>query len=162
MSSPEHKQLIWNLIKEIKVGMLVTDDGDEGVLRGRPMHLVQDEYDGTLYFFTPKDSSKVFEIKDHRNVCITFSNPDDQIYVSLSGKAHLTQDKELIDRYWNTWAEAWFEEGREDPNVAVLEVKINKGEHWDADENGLVQAFEMAKANVTDSTPDIGENVKFG
>lgn len=28
MSSPEHKQFVWNLIKEIKVGMLVTEDQD--------------------------------------------------------------------------------------------------------------------------------------
>lgn len=26
MSTPEHKQKIWKLIKDIKVGMLVTDD----------------------------------------------------------------------------------------------------------------------------------------
>ncbi len=162
MSTPEHKQFIWNLIKEIKVGMLVTEDDDENVLRGRPMHLVQDAYDGTLYFYTSKNASKVYEIKDHRDVCITFSDPGDQVYVSLSGKAHLTQDRELIDRYWNPWAEAWFENGKEDADVAMLQVKINKGEHWDADESKLVQAIEIAKANVTESTPDLGENEKFG
>ncbi|MCA1806466.1 MAG: pyridoxamine 5'-phosphate oxidase family protein, partial [Actinobacteria bacterium] len=48
MSSPEHKQKIWKMIKEIKVGMLVTLDDD--VPRARPMHLVQDAYDGTLWF----------------------------------------------------------------------------------------------------------------
>lgn len=162
MSTPEHKQFIWNLIKEIKVGMLVTEDDDEGILRGRPMHLVQDAYDGMLYFYTPKDSSKVFEIKDHRQVCITFSDPDDQVYVSLSGRAELTQDRELINRYWNAWAEAWFENGKDDPNVAMLIVKISKGEHWNTEDSKAVQAFEVAKANVTDTTPDIGENEKFG
>ena len=30
MSSPEHKQKIWNLIKDIKVGMLVTKDDNVG------------------------------------------------------------------------------------------------------------------------------------
>ncbi len=29
MSSPEHKQLIWNLIKDIKVGMLTTNSVNE-------------------------------------------------------------------------------------------------------------------------------------
>ncbi|MEJ2005328.1 MAG: pyridoxamine 5'-phosphate oxidase family protein [Cyclobacteriaceae bacterium] len=162
MSSPEHKQFIWNLIEKIKVGMLVTEDEDESVLRGRPMHLVQDAYDGTLFFYTSKKSSKVFEIRDNRDVCITFSDPDNQVYVSLSGKAQLTQDRELIDRYWNPWAEAWFENGKQDPDVAVLKIKISKGEHWDADENKLIQAIEIAKSNVTSSTPDLGDNEKFG
>lgn len=164
MSSPEHKQKIWNLIKDIKVGMLVTHEEDGGdQLRARPMALVQDAYDGTLYFYTPKSDAKVYEIKNDRDVCITFSDTKEQVYVSLTGKAKLTQDKELIDKYWNSWVSAWFEKGKEDPDIAMLEVKINKGEHWNVNENKFVQLFEMAKANVKDEkTPDIGENEEFG
>ncbi|MCX2745484.1 pyridoxamine 5'-phosphate oxidase family protein [Mangrovivirga sp. M17] len=164
MSSPEHKQKIWNLIKDIKVGMLVTqeDNGSER-LRARPMSLVQDAYDGTLYFYTPKSDAKVYEIKNDRDVCITFSDPENQVYVSLTGKAKLTQDKELIDKYWNAWASAWFKEGKDDPEVAMLEVKINKGEHWVTDENKILQLYEVAKANIKEeSVPDMGENEKFG
>ncbi|MFC3285965.1 hypothetical protein [Litchfieldella rifensis] len=36
----------------VMVGMLVTLDDE--MPRARPMHLVQDEYDGTLWFFTPR------------------------------------------------------------------------------------------------------------
>lgn len=54
MSSPEHKQLIWSLIEEIKVGMLVTHDTEKNNIRSRPMSLVQEEYDGTLFFYTDK------------------------------------------------------------------------------------------------------------
>ena len=43
MSSPEHKQKIWNLIKDVRNGMLTTRHGDE--LRSRPMALVQDEWE---------------------------------------------------------------------------------------------------------------------
>ncbi|WP_224484734.1 pyridoxamine 5'-phosphate oxidase family protein [Robertkochia aurantiaca] len=164
MSSPEHKQKVWNLIKDIKTGMLVTQENNESDrLRARPMSLVQDAYDGTLYFYTSKKDAKVYEIKNDRDVCITFSDPDEQVYVSLTGKARLSHDQELIDRYWNSWVSAWFEEGKEDPEVAMLVVKINKGEHWNADENKLIQLFEIAKANLKDeAVPDIGENEKFG
>jgi len=164
MSSPEHKKLIWDLIKDIKVGMLVTSEMEEhDGLRARPMHLVQDAYDGKLYFYTPKKDSKVFEIKEDNDICITFSDPSSNIYVSLTGKARLTEDSELIERYWNSWVEAWFEKGKADPDLAMLEVKINRGEHWNTKENALVQSFELAKANVLDeATPDIGENEKFG
>jgi general stress protein 26 len=164
MSSPEHKQKIWNLIKDIKVGMLVTkeQDNDES-LRARPMNLVQDAYDGTLYFFTPKSDAKVYEVKNDKEVCITFSEPKDQVYVSMTGKAKLTTDKELINKYWNSWAAAWFEEGKDDPELAMLEVKITKGEHWHVKENKFVQLFETAKASIKEEdTPDIGENQEFG
>ncbi|REG94466.1 pyridoxamine 5'-phosphate oxidase family protein [Algoriphagus antarcticus] len=162
MSSPEHKQLIWNLIKEIKFGMLVTHDDLEEKLRGRPMSLVQDEYDGTIYFFTDRTDAKAYEIKRDRDVCLTFADKDDQTYVSLSGKANLTEDKSLIDRYWNKWVAAWFPKGKDDPTLAMLEIKIQSGEHWKADENKLVQLFKIAKANLTDSEPEMGDHETFG
>lgn len=163
MSSPEHKELIWNLIKDIKTGMLVTQEQDSDSLRARPMQLVQDAYDGTLYFYTSKKAAKVFEIKEDRDVCVTFSEPDDNVFVSLTGKARLTDDRELIDRYWNPFVSAWFENGKEDEDLGMLTVKINRGEHWNAKENKLVQLFEIAKANMKKSEkPDLGENEKFG
>lgn len=160
MSSQEHKQKIWNYIKDIKVGMLVTQDGSD--LRARPMHLVQDDYDNKIWFYTKRSADKVFEAAGNHSVCLTFCDHDDGIHVSLSGHARLTQDKDLIDKFWSPFTAAWFEEGRDDPEVALLEIKIEKGEHWEADDNKVLQLYEIAKANVTDSTPDIGENEKFG
>ncbi len=160
MSSKEHKEKIWNYIKDAPVGMLTTMDGQD--MRARPMHIVQDEYDGTLWFFTKRSADKVFETDTGAGVCVTFSDQDSGIYVSLTGNATLTQNKALIDKFWSPFAGAWFEKGKDDPEVALLEIKISKGEHWEADENKIVQLYEIAKANLTDDTPDIGENQKFG
>mgnify|MGYP000190823979 CR=1 FL=1 len=158
MSSPEHKQKIWNIIKDIKVGMLVTLDGDD--LRGRPMYLVQDEYDGTIWFYTHKSAEKISEIQNKHKVCLTFYS--DKKQVSLSGHAHLTTDAAQIDKYWNPFAAAWFAHGREDPDVAMLEVKIYQGEHWETD-NKVKQLYEVGKANMVDGeTPEMGQNQKFG
>ena len=162
MSTPEHKALIWNLINDINVGMLITSDDNTGVMRGRPMHLVQDSYDGTLYFFTSKSAAKVDEVKDDEDVCITFSDAENQVYVTLSGTASITQDQDLINRYWNKGVESWYEAGREDPEVAILEIKINKGEHWNADSSSLVRGFKMLKANLKGEKPEMGVNETFG
>ncbi|MEX2514377.1 MAG: pyridoxamine 5'-phosphate oxidase family protein [Cyclobacteriaceae bacterium] len=164
MSSPEHKKLIWDLIKDIKVGMLVTqDENADGTMRARPMSLVQDAYDGTLFFYTSKSDAKAFEIEQDRDICLTFSNPKNNVYVSLSGKAKISEDQQLIDRYWNPWVSAWFKNGKYDPDLGMLQVKINKGEHWDSKNNKFVQLFEMAKSNlIKSSTPNLGENEKFG
>jgi general stress protein 26 len=160
MSSPEHKQKIWKLIKDIKVGMLVTLD--EHTPRARPMHLVQDAYDGKLWFFTRRSAEKTLETQKDNDVSISFSDPNDGVYVSLSGKARLTDDKELIDKYWNSFVGAWFPEGKDDPEVTLLELDIQFGEHWRADESKMFQLFEIARANIKDDTPNLGENEKFG
>jgi len=160
MSSIKQKQEVWELIKDIKVAMLTTIDNEE--LRSRPMHLVQDNYDGKIWFFTRRDAAKVFEIQDFRHVGLAFSNPEDDMYVSLSGKAKLNLDERLVDKFWNPFVAAWFPEGKDDTNVALLEIDIYMGEYWDSNSNTMKQLFEIAKANLTDKTPNLGENKKFG
>jgi general stress protein 26 len=163
MSSAEHKQLIWNLIKDIKVGMFVTNELENEGMRARPMSLVQDAYDGTLFFYTSKSQSKIYEIEKERDVCISFSSPSDSTYVSLTGKARISDDQDLIDKYWSTGVAAWFKNGKDDSDVAILKVKISRGEHWNSKNNKLVQLFEMAKSNaIESSTPNLGENEEFG
>ncbi len=160
MSSPEHKAKVWNMIKPIKVGMLTTEVS--GSLHARPMHIVQDEYDGTLWFFTSKDSEKVFEIKKERDVCLSFASEEAQTYVSLTGRATITQDRILIERYWNPFVAAWFPEGKKGSEVALIEVHVSAGEHWDATSSKALQLFEVATANMTDTKPDLGEHETFG
>ncbi|MDP3535961.1 MAG: pyridoxamine 5'-phosphate oxidase family protein, partial [Halomonas sp.] len=68
-----------------------------------------------------------------------------------------------IDKYWNSFVGAWFPEGKDDPDVALMEVKVQMGEHWKAKENKAYQLYEIAKANLKkDATPNLGENEKFG
>lgn len=159
MSSPEHKQKIWNYVKDIKVGMLTTLDGE--VLRSRPMHIVQDEYDGTLWFFTSASADKVTEVQQERAVAITFSDVKNDVFVSLSGTAKVSKDQKLIDKYWNAFVGAWFPEGKDSSDAALLEVKIHAGEHWDSTDSAVTQLFKVAAANITDKKPNMGENEKF-
>lgn len=161
MTSPEHKQKIWNMIKDTKVGMLVTLDDD--IPRARPMHLVQDEYDGTLLFFTRRSAEKVSETAKDHDVCISFSDQEEGVYVSLSGTARLNDDQDLIEKYWNPFIAAWFPEGKDGGDVALLEIKVEMGEHWKAKKSKAFQLYEVAKANIKkNETPDLGENQKFG
>jgi general stress protein 26 len=160
MSSPEHKEKIWNLIKDIKVGMLTTKYHDE--IHSRPVHLVQDEYDGHLWFYTSTDAAKTDEIYQDKNVSISFSDRSSDTYVSLTGTAKIIHNKMLIDRFWGPFVAAWFPEGKDSDKVALLEIHVHAGEHWDTKAPKIVQLYEIFKANMTDSQPDMGENKKFG
>lgn len=160
MGSPEHKAKIWNMIKDIKVGMLTTQIGDD--LHARPMHLVQDEYTGHLFLFTNLSSEKSFEVDNDRSVCITFSDIKNETYVSLSGHARLSTNRDLINKFWNPFVSAWFPEGKESPDVGLIDIHVRAGEHWDGTSSKLLQLFEITKANIADQRPDMGENEKFG
>jgi general stress protein 26 len=160
MSSPEHKQKIWNLIKGMKTGMLTTLHGKE--LRSRPMYLVQDEYDGTFWFFTDLDSEKVFEVEDDNDVCVTFADPAEDCYVSLTGMGRVSKDKSLIEKLWNPFVGDWFPEGKESSNVGLLEIDVKKGEHWNSDTSKMVMFYKKALATAKGEVPSHAEHEKFG
>lgn len=112
MMTKQQSQEIWGLIKDTKVAMLTTQD--DGVMRSRPMHHVQGEFDGTLWFFTAKSSGKIEELQRKKQVCLSYADPSNGAYVSLSGDVGFTDDKALIDKFWNGFVSAWFPEGKDD------------------------------------------------
>lgn len=107
-----------------------------------------EEYDVTLWFFTRRGAEKVFETESDHNVCLSFSDQEEGTYVSLSGKANLTDNRDLIEKYWNPFVAAWFPEGKDDPDLALLEIKVQMGEHWKAKESKTFQLYEIAKAYI--------------
>ncbi len=150
----EQKDILKHL-KKAKTLMLTTDS-DEG-LRARPMSLVQDFYDGELYFFTNADSRKVEEIEDEHKVCVSGTNASDKAYFSLTGRATLTRDEKLIDKFWNPVVASWFPEGKEDRSCALLKVRVESVDVWESESNPLFFWYEVFKAKIVDKMPDVGE-----
>lgn len=134
----------------------VTTRGADGHLFSRPLAVLDHDFEGTVWFFTPDPSPKTEEVAADPHVNVAYS--DGTSHVSLSGTATVTRDPELIDRFWNPWAEAWFEGGRDDPTVALLEVTADTVEFWHIDKPAVLRAVEVAKALVTRSAPDVGES----
>jgi len=136
------------LIKDVKVAMLCTVEPD-GSIHSRPMMTQKTEVDGRLWFFTGLDSLKVMEVGREHHVGVAYANPDDQIYVSVSGTAQISRDRQKMEELWNPVYKAWFPKGLEDPNVALLFVDPDKAEYWDAPSGRLVQLAGFVKALAT-------------
>jgi general stress protein 26 len=133
----------------------ITTRGAHGQLNSRPLAILQRDFDGTLWFFTQDPSPKTAEIATHSEVNVAVG--DDKGYLSLSGTASVDHDQARIDEFWNPYAEAWFEQGRTDPTVALLRVEVDTAEIWDTDKPAAVKVFETLKGIVTKTAPDIGE-----
>ena len=135
----EAKQKLWSLIKDIQVAMLTTDDGTH--LRSRPMVASQKEFDGTLYFLTRASSPKAAEVGTKERVNVSYADAHKQNYVSLSGHAHLVRDRATVDAHWSEPARTWFPKGKDDPDLAVLQVEIEEAEYWDAPSSTMLYAY---------------------
>jgi general stress protein 26 len=147
------------LIEDIRFAMLTTL-GTDGSLHSRPMAAQNDEFNGDLWFFTKASSHKAHEVTADSHVNVTFTNPDDNVYVSLSGRARLVQDRAKIKELWNPEGEAWFPEGVDDPDLALLKIDVERAEYWEGP-SSIVYALSLAKSLVTDERPNVGEYARI-
>src|SRR5207253_1026725 len=123
-------QKLAKLIKGIKFAMLTTADTD-GTLHSRPMATQETDFDGALWFFTYADSGKVHELQQDRAVNVSYADPSSNRYVSVSGTAQVVHDRAKAKELWSPAHKAWFPDGLEDPNLALLRIQVTKAEYWD-------------------------------
>jgi general stress protein 26 len=148
------------LVKDIDFCMLTTVD-ERGDLHSRPMSSNGDiDPNGDIWFFTNASSHKVSEIEKLPKVNVSFADPDDQRYISVSGTAQLVRDRAKIDELWRPEFKMWFPEGKEDPEVALLRVTLEKAEYWDSPSSTIGYALSFVSSLVTGKQPDFGENKK--
>jgi general stress protein 26 len=147
------------LISDIEFAMLTTIEPD-GTLRSRPMATQRREFDGDLWFYTRADTPKVEEVEREHNVCVAYARPDRQHYVSVSGKARLVRDRAKIEELWSPAYKAWFPDGLDDPQLALLKVTAEKAEYWDGQTSAVAHLVGLAKAAVTGRSYQAGENEK--
>jgi general stress protein 26 len=147
------------MIKDIDFAMLTTVDTD-GSLRSRPMSTQRVEFNGDLWFFTKASAPKVEEVEQDQHVNVSYSNPEKQHYVSVSGMARLVRDRQKIEELWNPAYKAWFPEGLDDPDLALLKVSADKAEYWDGQSSAVAHLIGAVKAAVTGTSYQGGENEK--
>ena len=153
-------QKLGAMIKDIKIAMLTTVDAD-GSLRSRPMATQSTDFDGDLWFFTRADSPKVDEVRRDEAVNLSYAAPAKQRYVSISGTARLVRDRAKAEELWNPLLKAWFPQGLDDPDLALLKVAVEKAEYWDSPSSTMVHLVGFVKALATGQPYKPGENEKI-
>ena len=149
------RETLWKLVKGIRFAM-ITHRHEDGTLQACPMTMANkegmDEH-VNFYFLLDKKTDLAHCVTRDANIQISFADPGEDSYVSISSTAHLSDDRVLKEKLWSTAAKAWFPGGVDDPNLTVLVAPVTSAEYWDVKENQLVQLFKMAKAAVTGEPP---------
>jgi general stress protein 26 len=147
------------IMKGIKFAMLTTVE-ESGKLHSRPMTAQQVEFDGDLWFFTRSESPKAWELATHRQVSVTFADPEKSKFLSASGTGSLVRDREKMKELWTPVLKVFFEGGLDDPELALLKVTVETAEYWDSAPTALGRAFDLTKAYLTKNPAALGEHAK--
>ena len=160
LSREEALEKLRELVKEIDFCMLTTID-ENGDPHSRPMSSNGDiDPDGDLWFFTSLSSHKVTEIENLPKVNLSFADPENQRYISITGVAQLVRDRQKIEELWRPEFKIWFPKGKDDPEIALLRISLQKGEYWDNPSSTIGFALSFVSSLVTGKQPDMGENRK--
>ena len=150
-----------DIITRSKVGMLTTRDG-AGEMRSRPLHTLEADEQGRLWFFVSASSPKVEELRrEHGTVCVSYADTGKHDFASVTGHGAILRDREKMQELWSPWVKVWFPQGIDDPDLALLCVQIEKAEYWDAPGSAVQRIYALVKARATGDKDAIGENRKL-
>jgi general stress protein 26 len=145
-------------IKDIadgQVAMLCTFTAD-GAMDARPMGTQGISEDGTIWYFSAKDSTVNQQIVANPAVQVIYMVPGKSEYLSLEGTASVSRDQAKIDELWSGFAKAWFHGGKDDPNLTLITVTLNGGHYWDTKNGKMVSLAKIAIGAITGKTIDGG------
>lgn len=135
--------------------------GYQGRISSRPMTTNEVDEEGNIWFFTNKLSEVSIEADQKNNVCLAYACPNDNDYLSVTGTASIVLDKAKIKELWKSAYKAWFPEGVDDPELALIKVTPVNAEYWDSTSSKMVVLFSMVKAALTGSRYSEGEHGKL-
>lgn len=162
---PTEKKLddLYDLIDGVEVAMMTTRQPD-GQLVSRAMQTQERRAHADLWFVTDRESHKLEELALDPHVNLAYYRDRTREWVSVSGRAILSRDRDLIHGLYKPDWKAWFPEqggerdgGPDDPRIALILVEAESVVYTKKDRPMPVALFEIVKAMVTGSAPKVAD-----
>lgn len=125
----------------VMLGLVGKEDG-----HAQPMTAQLDEDLGDsspIWFFTTRDNGLVTAMGGRESrATINFVSKDHDLFACVHGELVRDDDPLTINHLWNPFVAAWFEGGKDDPNLQLLRFSPETAEIW-LNENSLFAGMKM-------------------
>lgn len=92
-----------------------------------------------IWFFTHTKSA----FAKLGSVTATFQGKGHDMFARFDGTLAVETSQERFDQFWNNFTAAWYDEGKNDPDLLFLRMDLGNAEIWDGD-IGLLNTAKMA------------------
>jgi general stress protein 26 len=154
---------LWSEIRKVRTGML-------GLTGGPPQHMQPmtafadpekaELQSGAIWFFCRKDNDLLKQAGAGHSAMFTLVAKDDDFVACIAGTVREDHDRARIEAFWNPVVAAWYPDGKGDPMLTLLRFDPEDAQVW-IGRGGARFAWEIAKANLTGSRPDIGGQTRL-
>jgi general stress protein 26 len=153
---------LYQMIEDIDTAMMTTRRPD-GHLESRPMANQKPAAGADLWFVTSEQTAKLRDLDTDPHVNLAYYNQRTREWVSVSGIATLSRDREKIRQLHAPDWKIWFpDEGDvrhgtpDDPRMVLIGVDVQFAVFLEIDKPKPVVLFEMVKGWATGEMPDVG------
>ena len=162
LTAADAEKEFWKHLKSSNTGMLGLDKPG---YHSQPMTAYREEETGTIWFFTldTTDLAKDIAVGGQKGM-FTYGSKDQEVWACFHGAMSLSRNQEIIDKHWNPIVAAWYPDGKDDPHLTLIKFDGDDGRVWVSKKGAVGFFFEVAKANLTKTQPDVGgvADVKLG
>jgi general stress protein 26 len=113
---------------------------------------------GPIWFFAGKDDDLFNLVGTGTRAIMSYTAPGHDLYASVHGAIFQEDSAKVVDRFWNKFVSAWYDGGKDDPNLAVLRFEPDSAKIWLAEAafGTMVKALFMgAKAAADDLVAEV-------
>jgi len=142
---------LWDQIDSVHTVMLGSPNHAHHM---QPMAPQSARDEQAIWFFTKNSSDIAHQAAAGGAVHMCLLKDDYQ--ACLAGDLQTVPSPEHVDRYWSSIVEAWYPGGKKDPDLTMLRFVPKSAEIWASTGSTLKFGWEIAKANLTNSEPDVG------
>jgi general stress protein 26 len=150
------KGLLFDELDDAREGMLGIDGSGQHF---QPMTHNVDRSAEALWFITFRQSDLLDAIGAGADCHFTVVGKRGDFHACVRGRIAEVKDEAKLDELWNPVNNAWFAEGREDPNVVLLKLDLRDAAIWASTSSTVWFGLEILRANLSkDHVPDIGSH----
>jgi len=151
------------LVNEIEIAMLTTRRED-GHLVSRPMATQNWLAGADLWFATSRDAEMLDEIGRDPHVNVAYYRDGTREWLSVSGQAFASDDRDTIRRLWRHDWKTWFPDrggaengSADDPRIVLIGIRAHTAAFMTAVGSRPRVLFDVAKAAVQGTRPHLGD-----
>ena len=154
---------MYEQIEDIEIAMMTTRRAD-GHLQSRAMATQRRAPGADLWFVTLDGGEKLRDLTVDPHVNLTYYKNRTREWVSVSGVARVTRDRQKIHELYAPDWQAWFPKEndprhgtKDDPRMVLIGVDVHAATFLEVNKSQPVVLFELVKGWLTGSTPELGE-----
>jgi general stress protein 26 len=150
----DQHRAVYDVLGAARAGMLGLAGGGDGF---QPMTHFPDADLGSIWFVSSTGTDLVQSLGLGEDADYVLISDENGIYASLRGKLYHVQNDAKLNELWSPVVAAWFEGGREDPQVALLRFDPEVADVWASAKSSVSFGIKVNSANSDPKhRPDVG------